>query len=684
MASTFRRPPLLPQTTPQTGETRKRAATVPTQEYADKLNLAQRLHEQGVDPLSWTKAQPAAFADQDQFRKTGRKPREDQFEVGGRLYDWSPEIAATPAQGRAALGVYLKEIGDPDSSETPPLESYVDIDKVSLRHPFGQPAPVSGAESRDLYLRNMIKIGVNPANAHLGDPVPMPMQDKLKRAFEQKLMSEATPDTATEPEATDMLYRGADGWVYTKNEATRESDEVARIRARHLEKRADSAGSSSAINDNDAEEESEILSFYEAQQKEPSLIDISKGRDQEARLRLLNAVDELPEIITLLEKKRNAETLTTEEIAQYARLTHRLQQAGLRLELDKVNVDELKRVADLAEQALLEPDLSGDRLQYFAAALNLQAAQAMVGGHLEAAFIRQAPLPEAVLRAAKAVGGGVARSILSKAAIAALNMEEDADEVPDLLSSSAADVIGSAAGETAADSASEEISAIAGAEEVKNRVEKYRQKEGFAVRIGNIVVKQHAHTTATDQIFIDVFTEVASSRGCEPEPDNRPGHEGEDQIYGGEKKPQRRITDLAKLGNEGSMQPDAMEMIGGNGGKSLNMFNSVTTRANQVTPIGRELEAARRGVELMVKQVAASEGAVGTLSNPVRTPGYMFIYGKKWKWALYKIRRHLKRKLEDIFDTLFQDCAPTGEPTIVQLDDVNDPEFLEDNQEPVE
>lgn len=120
------------------------AADIPRQDYADRLKLARHLHDQGINPLKWTRADPATFAEQEAFRRTGQKPRADQFEVDGRLYDWSPEIAASAAQGHAAFQNYLKDIGDPDTKAVPALESYVEIDKVSLQHPMGQAAKFDG------------------------------------------------------------------------------------------------------------------------------------------------------------------------------------------------------------------------------------------------------------------------------------------------------------------------------------------------------------------------------------------------------------------------------------------------------------------------------------------------------------------------------------------------------------
>lgn len=253
-----RRP--IPSTSSALAQVNEVPAGIPTQAYADKAKLAQHLHAQGINPLLWTKAHPAIHAEQEQFRRTGQKPRENQFEVDGRLYESSPEIAATPAQGRADFSAYLQARGDPDTRDTSPLESFVEIDKVPLRHPMGQAFVLSDSPESKTVLRNMIKAGIDPRNAHLGDPLPMPTQQRLQRMLKRIPFSDPNPNmptTGEEPEASDLLYRGADGWIYARNQATREPEEVLKIRTKHAEKRVHQAEGSprTAANENDPEEE---------------------------------------------------------------------------------------------------------------------------------------------------------------------------------------------------------------------------------------------------------------------------------------------------------------------------------------------------------------------------------------------------------------------------------------------
>lgn len=80
-------------------------------------------------------------------------------------------------------------------------------------------------------------------------------------------------------------------------------------------------------------------------------------------------------------------------------------------------------------------------------------------------------------------------------------------------------------------------------------------------------------------------------------------------------------------------------------------------------------------VDLMIKQLNAPKGVLQALTNPVTKAGHVFLYGKKWDWELDKIRKHLQRKLDEAFDKYFIDCEPDGPPTIIDLDDPEDPEF---------
>lgn len=387
---------------------------IPTQEYADKANLAQHLHDQGINPLLWTKAHPAPFADQEEFRKTGRKARENQFEVGGRLYDATPDIAATPAQGRAAFGTYLKEIGDPDAEDAPPLESFVEIEKVPLQHPLGQAATLAGTPESAAILRNMIKTRIDPKNAHLGDPLPMPVQDRLKQMFERKLMAEP----GSEPETSDLLYRNADGWIYAKNDATREAEDVLKIRAKHTEKRAQQAGTApdAAANDNDPEEEEEIFRLYmmrDAAPHEPAReAPVAAGEEensgddeltfnQRAAEEIRAIAGEIPDIVSAIEKAQAGQTLSDREQQVLAVLTERFDQIGLKLDPAKTNLAYLRDVAKSIENAnaavnsttagavSAQTFLGRAPLHVAAQALNNELAQALVGSTVPWAQISQ-------------------------------------------------------------------------------------------------------------------------------------------------------------------------------------------------------------------------------------------------------------------------------------------------------
>lgn len=429
-------------------------AGMPTQEYADKAKLARHLHDQGINPLLWTRAHPAPFADQEEFRRTGRKARNNQFEIGGRLYDATPDIAATPAQGRAAFGTYLKEIGDPEAKDAPPLESFVEIEKVPLQHPLGQAATLADTPESAAILRNMIKTRIDPKNAHLGDPLPMPVQDRLKQMFERKLVAETGP----EPETSDLLYRNADGWIYAKNDATREAEEVLKIRAKHAEKRARQAGAApdASANDNDPEEEEEIYQHYmmreglshEPTQAAPVAVGEGEGESESsgddeltfnkrAAERIAALAEDMPHIVAAVEKTQAGQELTGEEREVLAGLEKAYEAVGLDLDLTKANPAYLRDVATAIENAHKAINGAGSSsisaetrrgrapLHVAAQALNNELAQALVGSTIAWAQVSQHGATEALQRGLlgmRGLGGHIRRlGPLASAAMGGLN-----------------------------------------------------------------------------------------------------------------------------------------------------------------------------------------------------------------------------------------------------------------------
>jgi hypothetical protein len=405
------------------------AAGIPTQNYADRLKLARHLHDQGINPLNWTRAQPAPFAEQEAFRRTRQKPRADQFEVGGRLYDWSPEVAASAAQGRAAFQNYLKDIGDPETKETSPLESYVEIDKVPLQHPLGRPARFASMAADQSVLQALIRAGIDPRRAHLGDPLPMPMQEKLNRALAPDLgggtAAASSIDDGSQPEAGDLLYRNADGWIYARNLATREPEDVQRIRARHAEKRA--ADPAAPVNDND--EVAEIVQYYapdlhrvpgtdaenDAPHSEPPRVDEQRFNERAAE-KLAAIAGDLPDIVAAVEKAKAGQELSQAEQDALAGLRQKFSAIDLDLDPAQVDLVQLRSVATLIAniQATLEARsergesidaetrLGRAPLHVAIQGLNNELGQALVGSTIAWAQVAQGGPAEAIMSAAAA------------------------------------------------------------------------------------------------------------------------------------------------------------------------------------------------------------------------------------------------------------------------------------------
>ncbi len=155
----------------------------------EKTKLAKQLHAQGVNPVRWTEAHPAPQSDQATYQATGLKPKDNQFEVGGKLYNWSPAVTATPAQAKAIADAYIAERTGKDdvAAATPRIEELVDIATVPLKHPLGMPHigrpanDMNVAEERATLARHYVQSGVDPNKAHLGDPLSIADQARLKR-----------------------------------------------------------------------------------------------------------------------------------------------------------------------------------------------------------------------------------------------------------------------------------------------------------------------------------------------------------------------------------------------------------------------------------------------------------------------------------------------------------------------
>lgn len=227
--------------------------------YAEKLKLASDLHVQGIDPTRWTAAQPADWATQQAFQKTGQKD-DRHFFVGNRLYKTAPHVAANQAQGQDAIDVYL-------GADAKPVEQLVDVAKVPLVHPTGRPHDTRD-DRPDAHALNLhyARAGVDPASAQNGDPLPMESQSKLQQAAR-------AADGSDIPLGISGIYCGYDdGYFYTANEGTKESPEVLALRRKLAAEKATAQGNAGAMtaNDNDPEIDEAVAWNYLAESQPPT------------------------------------------------------------------------------------------------------------------------------------------------------------------------------------------------------------------------------------------------------------------------------------------------------------------------------------------------------------------------------------------------------------------------------
>ncbi|MBI2254557.1 MAG: hypothetical protein HYU58_08065 [Proteobacteria bacterium] len=302
-------------------------------EYAEKLKLAVDLHAQGIDPTRWTVAQPASRAVQQEFQKTGQKD-DRHFVVGNRLYKTSREVAANQAQGQDALDVYL-------GAQAKPVEQLVDVERVQLTHPTGRPHDT--AENRpDAHALNLhyARVGVDPASAHNGDPLPMESQPKLQQATR-------APDGSEIPLGIPGIYRGYDdGYFYAANDGTKESPEVQALRRKLAEEKAQAQGDASAMaaNDNDPDIDEAVARSYG--KKTTGALSSEPAADAGATIWQAAAIGErLPQFTSAIEKSQRGEDLSAEESKLLADVEAVFAKAGAPLDLKVVDVDKLKRAA---------------------------------------------------------------------------------------------------------------------------------------------------------------------------------------------------------------------------------------------------------------------------------------------------------------------------------------------------
>lgn len=357
--------------------------------YAEKLKLATDLHAQGIDPTRWTATQPADWATQQAFQKTGQKD-DRHFAVGNRLYKTAPHVAANQAQGQDAIDVYL-------GADAKPVEQLVDVAKVPLVHPTGRPHDTRG-DRPDAHALNLhyARAGVDPASAQNGDPLPMESQPKLQQATR-------AADGSNIPLGISGIYRGYDdGYFYAANDGTQESPEVLALRRKLAAEKAQAQGDIGAMtaNDNDPEIDEAVASHYAKQESITPEIQsmITRGKLEQQNAQVTN---NLPQLFSAIDKFQKGQALSAKESDLLMHVSDVFSVADIPIDLKKVNVKLLKQAAE-------------------------RAANNQSGSHIDTASANSASPLIAGATIALPAGGGAFSGLRAAAATAGLLLEEAA------------------------------------------------------------------------------------------------------------------------------------------------------------------------------------------------------------------------------------------------------------------
>jgi len=357
-----------------------------------------------------------------------------------------------------------------------------------------------------------------------------------------------------------------------------------------------------------------------------------------------------------------------------------LSKADVKFDYTLSNPDELRDVYERARSELSSMQGDGRNSSDLAmAVLTLQATQAIAGGSFDAVRMMQSDsLAKTFLLAAqkylpitrRAIKPLITADNVEKAKEGPIDYQAAFDEIGGLLS----DIGIIDRKNDAATDLQTKSEAYGDARETMNAstfIDRLPTFDEVTIQIGDVVIKQHPLTTATDQIFLKEFIDVASSMGCEPDPEPTREDDEKKAVHGGDDA-QRRISDIHQPGHNGSGQPDGDITMSGHGNKGGVFFNSVSTHSDGLRVLAREIAAAKNILRVMIKQADMPESAAKVLTNPVKAKGYLFLYRKKWGWTLDRIRQDLRSKIRKAFDQYYQDCLPKGPPEIIDLDGVGD------------
>lgn len=651
-----------------------------TEALEEKKKLAHHLHNQGVNPERWTEAHPALQAEQQTYRSTGFKRRDNQFEVGGKLYDWSPAVMATPQQAKAIADAYVAERSgkDPNTAPTPKIEDLVDVAKVPLKHPFGTPHlprpadDMSVAEERTALIRHYAQSGVDPAKAHLGDPAQMKDQARLKAQIEKTL-----PGDRSEISGLPAFYQGFDdGWIYKTNDHTRAGSDPETNRTESAAANENGSNDGAAVD--------KIVKDYDADQDKDRGLGSNNAASKYAA-----AAQNMPEIISVLETLQAGKTLTERQQKIKARIEGSLEKAGVKFDYTLSNPDELRSIYEQAKTELsgMQGGKSGPS-DLAMAMLTMQATEAIAGGSFDTVRMMQSEsLAETLLLGAQKYLP-IARKAI-KPLITAGNVER-ANEGPIDYEAAFSEMRGlfSDIGLMDDQNTDDALPGVAGLEGLQRQRELkpassetvQRLNSGLAdasnveIVIGGVpLFKQSEHKTLMDEIFRTEFIKIAQEKGC------LPGPEGEQWDSHGGTKAQKRITDVDQNGHLGSRQPDGwVKWQNPDESWTEVLWNSTSTLADGFTNIAREAAALKDTLIKAGKQWAMRNNmaALQRLTrDPVLSEPSIVSMGEKPAWSEAELRDYISKKLRDFFDKNFKDCKFIGEDREQKLDDPDDPDL---------
>lgn len=424
----------------------------------EKRQLAKHLHNQAINPLRWTEAHPASQSDQQTYQATGQKPRGNQFDVKGKLYNWSPDVTATPQQAKAITDAYMAERSGTAQKETgPAIDKLVEVEKVPLTPPFGTPHKnriandMNAAEERKALFRHYAQSGVDPDKAHLGDPLPMKDQERLKA--EIKKISSGASDPIKAPHASEiaqnhsspLFYQGFDDkWIYQTNSHTRESDEVQKLRAEHL-----GETSSQTANDNISIDERIAQHYLDRDKQKQSKNDqpVAEAElNENAAKRLADASEQIDSLVSAIENIQADRQPTEAEGLLLERINGAFDKIGIKFDPKNTNIDYLRTVAHAIKNTASESSTAGKRvpLHILAQSHNVQLAQALAGGTIPWAKVHQSGPSQALALAlnsprklgtvANVAGTVIAGYALGKSAAEVAKKMAEEDESPNIFS----------------------------------------------------------------------------------------------------------------------------------------------------------------------------------------------------------------------------------------------------------